>query len=400
MSDFFEFDLADKDRPRISYEDKIKALGPKVHKLIGKAMWTEEEEERCKERMASDPKIQAFFEQYHNRTAEHLIKTYISHRRSIIESEEDRLKNDLFYAITGSKKAEGYFWQIQQKKLFEAQCLWRAGRLDIPQIKTTMDFTYWGDAIKFCKFIEPVQPDEVELLKRFLLEKGYELDVEIQSEYFQAYDFLKRLSNGEEYMPAFYQFWDQEKGTGYLFNLPDVRSGIETTYRELGSAELDAKLREEMLRRADPDKRPIVNFFDGDVAMTLIDLLGDKEFKKIFIKFVENSDKFHETVDFDFGDIDELSKGMPMHYPLITPYTSWRKNVGATISKYRHEVYTSELDSIYEIYCMQLEMDINPEVEIEEVDRIEQSKGVAEAVRRFVLKGRELSGEPADWSFL
>ena len=54
------------------------------------------------------------------------------------------------------ERAEKGLWEIQQKKLFIKQCLWRAEKIELPDIKISYDFQYWEQNIKNCPFLEPV----------------------------------------------------------------------------------------------------------------------------------------------------------------------------------------------------------------------------------------------------
>src|SRR5687767_8395140 len=51
--------------------------------------------------------------------------------------------------------ATGRLKEIQQKKLFDMQCLWRAEKISIPAIEVSTDFDYWEEDIFNCPFLEP-----------------------------------------------------------------------------------------------------------------------------------------------------------------------------------------------------------------------------------------------------
>ena len=59
---------------------------------------------------------------------------------------------------------------IQQKKLFDKQCQWRAETFTHPAIETTSDFNYWEKNILNCPFIDPITEEDVALYIEFLQE--------------------------------------------------------------------------------------------------------------------------------------------------------------------------------------------------------------------------------------
>lgn len=403
MSDFLEFPEYDTEKPRPSQEEVQAAIDAKINKMMGKVIWDEDEEEDFRDRISSDPDAMAYLDQFTESSVETFIDYYLRKRKTIVENEVYNLRRQLNYPRSISSEAKDYFWLIQHKKLFEAQCLWRAKKIDIPIIKITCDFDYWEGAIKYCPFIEPVQPDEVELLKRFLLEKGHEIDVEdaYGSELHNYYEFREEYDNdsGGSY-PPFYEYWDLLKGTGLLFRLPDIRGEVEDHYRGLAAK----RLRTANNPNAD-DSDPFKNFkylssYEPDDVMAFIDVAGDTEYKKIYTRHTESNKKKAELADFELLELIMDSAGMPTNYPLVTVYQSWRKNIAATISKYKHEIYASELDHIYETYCMERELGLELNLSEEEIRSLEEDRKQYEFFREHILNGREAAGEPRDWSFL
>lgn len=403
MSDFLEFPEYDTEKPRPSKEEVQATIDAKINKMMGKVIWDEDEEDDFRDRISSDPDVMAYLDQFTESSVEHFIDQYLKKRKFIVDNEVYKLQRQLKYPRRVSSEAVEFFWRIQHKKLFDAQCLWRARKIDIPQIKIVYDFSYWESALKYCPFITPVQPDEVELLKRFLLEKGYEIGIdEAFGVTLQDYDLFRGENDedGDDYYPAFYDYWDLFKGTSMIRKLPDVRGEVEDHYRGLA---ID-KLREDRLAEGITPK-PYVPFqflssFDSDHVMAFIDIVGDTEYKKIYTRHLEGENKRAEAEDFDLLELAMDSAGMPTNYPLLTIYPSWRQNIAATISKYKHEVYAGELDHIYEMYCMEREMGIDQDPSEDEMYNLEGTQKDCEVFRGYILDGREAAGEPRDWSFL
>ena len=79
-------------------------------------------------------------------------------------------KRDLKYY----NEAEKNLWLIQQKKLFNQQCLWRAEKITLPEVEITADFQYWEEHIKVCSFLEPITEDEFNIFVDYFNDPNYD----------------------------------------------------------------------------------------------------------------------------------------------------------------------------------------------------------------------------------
>lgn len=69
------------------------------------------------------------------------------------------------------QEATERLWEIQQHKLFELQCRWRAEEVRLPakQVKLSQDFEIWGARIERCPLVAPIAPEEVDDYLAYLL---------------------------------------------------------------------------------------------------------------------------------------------------------------------------------------------------------------------------------------
>lgn len=396
MSDFIDLSDYDVNSSVFLTPEQNAILDNKVNKILGQALWTPEDEKDFIEYLKTSEKGMAFFEKYHPDSVKHFYNQYISNRQLIVQEAQLSLKAELsprFFSNT----VEDYFYYIQQKKLFEKQCLWRAKKIDIPCIKCSADFIYWQFAIKSCHFIDLVTPQEVELLKQFLREHGEDLNISVwATPDFQNYVNIK---SGED-SPLFYEYWDEHFGTGHLLKLEDVRGKIESGYRAYIHKENLAKA--ESQAQSAPSERPkrLVPFYEDAFMSEMVEQFEHKDYKRIYYKYKEKEKKKKSNVDVDIKDLIELSDDVPAKFPIVTKYDSWRSNVAATISKYRHGVYADEMDDFYDVYNLHHEMELPIELDDHNIKEMKSYQFIAEMVREQIMKGRELAGEPRDWSFL
>ncbi|WP_046247466.1 hypothetical protein [Hymenobacter terrenus] len=64
-------------------------------------------------------------------------------------------------------------WEIQQKKLFDLQCRWRAEHLSLPGVRHTQDFRQWEQYLEYCPWLPPITADEVALYEAYLRSDHY-----------------------------------------------------------------------------------------------------------------------------------------------------------------------------------------------------------------------------------
>ena len=61
---------------------------------------------------------------------------------------------------------------IQQKKLFDKQCLWRAEKIKIDGLQLCCEFLLWENNILNCPFIDPVSEEDLSDYIFFLQERA------------------------------------------------------------------------------------------------------------------------------------------------------------------------------------------------------------------------------------
>lgn len=69
------------------------------------------------------------------------------------------------------QEATERLWEIQQRKLFELQCRWRAEEVRLPaeQVALSQDFEKWGNRIERCPLLTPITATEVDDYLTYLL---------------------------------------------------------------------------------------------------------------------------------------------------------------------------------------------------------------------------------------
>ncbi|MEI8203567.1 MAG: hypothetical protein WCH34_11175 [Bacteroidota bacterium] len=173
-----------------------------------------------------------YFKQYHPSSVESFINYYAQQKVRWYEEAEMRLRHEERENNKWLKLCFKALEEIQQKKLFNAQCLWRAEKIKLKGIDICEDFMYWEYRILWCPSIPLIEQHELDFYIRYLRESSLEEEFDKRGEY-QSYEHIKNafLKKEEEYCYSpWYRFYDKEFGTHSLFELPNIREEKEDFY--------------------------------------------------------------------------------------------------------------------------------------------------------------------------
>jgi hypothetical protein len=307
----------------------------------------------------------------------------------------ERETTDLNY----QKKAENMLMAILQKKLFNMQLLWRAGKLDIDEIDMCYDFQFWEKHIASCPFLAKITENEVEMIKEFLLNDN---DVDQFDRYcgisWQDYDSImakdKRGLPSE--MPEWYEFYDMRMGSGSLLILPNYKGEKEEFYLQLH--------RKDMQRKNPPkdyyiDPKPIICGYGKD----LIEFSRYFESDKYFIELFKYYDFYEENENRDpnFDDINEaieilFTADRPVYFP---KHMNWDKAIIEAAKKYSNTRIVESVDFVYEEYQMMKDIGISKYKSREKIREEYDKDMIVRLYRESITNGRMLNGEPADFNY-
>ncbi len=353
--------------------------------------------------LRENPRYKAFYDKYDPVSVDSFIVRYAAHKIRLIGSMDYYLElKDETKELRYRDRTEAIFWLIAQKKLFNMQCLWRAEKIEIPEVKITPHFDYWGNHIKECPFLDPVSSQEVEVMKQFLISNNYSDATQSWLCGWQDYNEITEQDENDDYdyMPEWYDFYDGRMGTGYLYKLPDIRGDKEDFYRSL----VGKKNREEREKNPPPPQPAYVPppprlFGNNDQINEFVSLYEDdyikelqkgssKQYKQIEEKHTYEMDEIEEAIDL-------LSEA---EYPVYMPGgLEWKEAIIKCGQQYINTIVASELDAVYEEYLMLHELGIRKNfTELEEEYR---KDGLCKMIEDYMLEGRVLNGEPRDLNF-
>jgi len=342
-----------------------------------------------------------FFATYHPDDIEEFIKSYARRKVTWVNWGKFYYEHNEDHQLRFYNMAQSCLWQIQQKKLFNLQCQWRAEKIKIPGITTSMDFRYWEYNIKQCNFVQPITQWEFDLYMEYFQNPDAEVDPAEADYEFEWQDYLRfteeynNAKEGEELIiPLWYQFYDTRMGTDKLMNLNDLRGEKESKYLKLYYDNISKTTAEEKSDTT-PTKKDTAEYlsvYNPTIIEKFVRSYEDRDILKYFLSY----EKSHKPMDFAdelaemaFKELKEISEVIP-----VRASSDWRESLIEAWEEYRGKQILKLLPLVYEDYLQKQELGISYEKE-ESVEVNEE----LEEWKTAILKGRELSGEAADFNF-
>jgi hypothetical protein len=387
------------------------------------------------EKIATDlkkklPEIYDFFGEFAPYSVVNMLEMYAHKRHRFTSAAKYFTSRVEEIQLAYRPDAEKYLKQIQYKKLFELQGLWRAGQKKIKGIDTTYDFRPWFHDIFNCPFLPPITTDEVNLMIRFLNEtpvdiqqgehgfddydwENYEYQkisyaeregIELQ-EFYQTYVLAIIFDNG---YPPWYEFYDTYMGTAGILMLTDVKFPKECYYRNLYRQHQEKEKKKNDKKegkvveapQSSPEHLPSLGLDDdyslADAMNDFVEEFETPENKRLWkcYKLVENYG--NDKAEAIFDEIDEIMyilKNTTEKVP-IEENEDWREGLIISYRKYKFRKTVETIPVAYDDYLMRLETGVgfaHPDDTLwyPYMDDIKQQ----------ILEGRRLAGEPMDFNY-
>ncbi len=360
--------------------------------------------QQTEEELRSNPLIQTYFSCYNEQSVESFIRNY-ARKKAIYVTKGPAYVNikeqeDLKFKMM----AEEALWSIQQKKLFNLQCQWRAEQIKLKGIDHSTQFLLLSANIQHCPYLTPVSRAELDLYIKYL-NSGSVGDL-LWFDNWQDYegfkaDFLQQQQDDLESdmlttrIPAWYSFYDYHMGTDVLMGLNDSRGEKEQKYRSMARKRQAEEIKKQNLVRS-VDQRPFINAFDTTSIEHFIREFEDKKLLK-YCRAVEGFNlRFDDNMEVEEALETLRSASEPV--PLSESY-DWKEAVIEAARRFELKQIASMMTIVFQEYHFRLENSINYEQNDFDKKRSESAFQLCEIARKQILMGRLLCGEPEDFCF-
>lgn len=358
--------------------------------------------QQTEEDLRSNHIYQEFFAQFNASSVDLFIRNYARRKAVYLTRGPQYLQQKEQQGIRYKVLAEDALWAIQQKKLFNLQCQWRAEQVKLKGIEHSTQFLLLSANIQHCAFISPVSRKEVEMYMNFLRS---DLGTQVQGyDNWQDYEAFRAehengtipgLDENDDHIPAWYRYYDEETGTASLMDLEDIRGSKELKYRSLArQRQLDE------LRKSNPagssDERPYLSIFDTEVVETFVKRFEDRK----TLKYCKAVEQFQQSLDeqMEVEDAIETLRQASQSVP-VSASSDWRTAIIHAAQRYELSQVAEILPAVHQEYTFRVENCINFTQSIVDKKRGEYAYQLCELARQQILEGREICGESRDFNF-
>lgn len=360
-------------------------------------------EEKFAGELKESEKVKNYMEKYADHNKEGFIKQYVEWKVSLVKSYNyyigllsERETLELRY----QNHAMEALRSILKKKLFNLELQWRAGQIDIDEVKISFDFMYWHQNILACSFIPMITPEEIALMKSFLLS--------LDDPYMRApwevltpdYNHVMEKSDTGhyKYMPEWYEYYDSRMGTNLLLLLPDKKGQKEEMYLELAREKQTESTPAKKATLKPADKRPTLSGFSD----FYIGFARETETDPYILKLFDGMEIHLRKIDSESGSMEldgPISTLQEADRPIyLDSQLVWYKAIHKAAFQYENLKVAEALDPVYEQYVTYKELGLTYESD-DRHDIIGTFKMIQDKWREAILDAREMKGEPRDFNF-
>jgi hypothetical protein len=343
-----------------------------------------------------------YFSSYHPDSTESFIRHYAQMKTRWFAMADDYKRWKKLEEEQWMESAYIALEQIQQKKLFNLQCLWRADKTKAEGIVVSSDFEYWQHHILFCPAIEPIANDELDFYIQYLQQS--DLDRPFDEWYdLQNYELVKENFEGRGdpyYYNPWYRFYDKECGTDSLLRLPDSRGEKEEFYLTLTRNEYVRTHQEEIKKRDEgyARQKPFLMSHEGTFREDFVKKNESADYYKLYKIYRHRHDRVEELEKVIYAG--EMLEKIPLPYYPSEAADDWKAGVKKTFERYRREMTVELLPQVYEEYlqnCKNRKWLYPGRDEMRNSD--DPWKSISAMRKKHIMEGRQLNDEPADLNF-
>jgi hypothetical protein len=283
---------------------------------------------------------------------------------------------------------------ILQKKLFDAQCLWRAEKVTYPEVQICEDFVVWEHDILNCPFIEPVNQQDIELYANYLHQNNVDEQID-NGESWQEYEEIKEAyntNNANRNFPEWYDFHNGRTGSGVLMLLPDIRGEKENFYLDMHFEQQHEMTKEaDEERKKNRDRRPWIRSYDEDTLRYFVTTFENKEEIALYNEYAyATRHRDEEEVLYEITrELLKADEPVP-----IQAHHDWFEALQLALSAYRRKKIAEALPLALEQYQMNIQMGISFPKE-----KKDDHRWLRDLWFNNLMNGRKINGDPEDLNF-
>ena len=345
--------------------------------------------------MSTNPRANDFFTRFeaNKEGISTFLNYYADHKKKVAER-GNKLSPEIQYWKDQAKEMAWLAYKIIcRRKIFIAQCLWRAYELKIPEVGISYEFWVWGENPLHCSFIEPATSQELELMKSFLLRKDFRKWDLNQHNHGQQYDEYveteEERKQGEpgEY-PLWYTYCDEHLDEPDWRALPNLKGEKEQFYMEAVPQSTPAH---QGVTQPPTEEKQSMSWYDQEqYAIKLAEEMGDQKTAQYM------KDRIYTRKGQTGPDVDAPQRYLEVHQEemiAIPADAHWATGLNRSAEMHQARKAAEMLDEVHEEYIYRRANNILPP------KKTAYMQLITSHFQEDILQGRKHLGEPEDFNY-
>lgn len=247
-----------------------------------------------------------------------------------------------------NKRAWFALGEIQHKKLFDMQCRWRSGQLELDGLETSYHFTNLARPILDIDILPPITEEDLDKYLQFLNSSYGVVNHYYYLTDHQHYDQIKEMhEKSYDGMPAYYEFHYTVCGNTALLNLPNIKGEEERRLILLALERL--KENDQNKKPAQTSQKKFLNYATSEEKIKLAHFLGEKEVAR-FIRDLDVWAREKPSFETDWA-MDYLSLCYPEPVPMPSA-SNWQNAIEKAALDHITSKVHEMLPVIYDEYLL------------------------------------------------
>ncbi|MEL6561049.1 MAG: hypothetical protein AAFQ94_22850 [Bacteroidota bacterium] len=353
-------------------------------------------EERIINEITSNEKYKCYFDQFQESSVDPFVKNY-AEKKAQLEVYGDYTK---FQQERTLKRFQTEGWEalreIQHKKLFDTECLWRAEEIPRPsEVLATKDFDMFAENILDYDGIEPITDKDIELYQQYLRKPQQLIKFGSHHSHYSEFRMMKNeyLKNGDTFN-EYFDYHNLMTGNHKLLFLPDIREEKELEYVHFRDQHESKKEQKKVTPKPVTPQKPFLRMYDDDQLTEFAKLCDDRK----MVNFIKDYKVWiSERPDFVYDwAFEYLSDVSPERVPIRANH-DWKEAIYFAAADHKSNRIADILPTLHQEYLIKKDAGIL----MGEYDKDSMSiyKMISDRWRNLILEGRKLKGEPEDFNF-
>jgi hypothetical protein len=335
--------------------------------------------------LRTDKRFKDYFDQFNDTSVEQFIEAYAFQKYLWTRHSSFYTQANEADAFFWQTKAEQHFEYILQKKLFDMQCLWRAGEIEIPQVDIGFDFQWWATDVLRCPFVSPVTQHELDLYIEYL-QQGDAQQYWGSNKDWQDYDRIKNSYNTASELtdiPAWYRFHNLKTGASKLLMLADQRGEMEKNLMQLAAMDKEMADRKKETKALPITKPPIPKLWDSTFEAWFVKAYEDTNIQRCYEESNTHSEKLKHKIEIEALVKALLNSDEPV---AIEANEDWRVALTEASNRHSCKMIVRHLPEVYANYQMKLGLGIVAEQD----DTMEEDRAFRNMLKQQIDHGMHI----------